>query len=85
VYGNCTDEDTARQISRRHEPSLSKAGGRSHNDTVVTQRTNIEKEGEGLLNIGEKEVVDEQEELVRWVIWTALDSPGNETPGQVEE
>jgi hypothetical protein len=64
MHRNCAYENRAREIACGDEPSLREAGGRFDVYGICAQGGDVEEEGDGLLDVGEEEVVDEEEELV---------------------
>lgn len=75
VHSDCANEDAAGQVSRRHEPSLSKTCWCAHQYRIVPQRANVEEEGCRLLDVGEEEIVYEDEELIYRLLHSRFQSP----------
>lgn len=76
MHGDGGDEEARGQIARRDQPPLSPADRRPDEDGVVSKPGGVQHEGAGLVDVGQEEVVEEDEELVRmcpfscaWCIW----------------
>ena len=65
VDGNGRDETTARKIASGYEQALGEASGRADSDCVVPQPLCVEEEGDALVHVGQEQVEDEDEELIR--------------------
>lgn len=68
MHSNEADEDARGEVARGNKPALGPAGGVVDIKRVLGKPGNVEQEGHGLLDVGEKQVVDEHEELVRRVV-----------------
>jgi hypothetical protein len=66
VNGNARDENTRRQISQRDKKSLGETGRRADIDATLTQPSGIEPEGRRLVHVGQQQIKDQYEELIRW-------------------
>jgi hypothetical protein len=58
MHRDCAYKNRAREITCGDEPSLREAGGRFDVYGISAQGGDVEEEGDGLLDVGEEEVVD---------------------------
>ena len=66
------DEDAGGQVPDRHKPALCPAHCSPRFNGVPREPGDIEHEGNGLLDVGEQQVVDQDQELVRRILGQAL-------------
>lgn len=64
VDGDARNEDGRGQVARRYEPALRPASARADLDGVPRQPLDVEQERQRLLDVGQKQVEDQHEELV---------------------
>ena len=67
MNGNGGDEAAGGQIASRDEQSLGEARRRPNADLIPPQPLDVEEEGNALVHVGEEEVEDEQQKLIRGV------------------
>jgi len=64
MNGNGHGEHATCQVTGAHEPALGKAGVGLDSDGIAAQPEDVEEEGKRLLDVGQDQVEDEDDELV---------------------
>ena len=67
MHGDGSDKETRGQVAGRDKEPLGEAGRRTHRDGTTPQPLGVEEESHALVHVGQQEVQDENEKLIRWL------------------
>ena len=80
MHGNRKHEETTRHITNVQKPALHEARYRRCDDLVESQPVEGDGERNRLLQIGQQEIVDEDEVLVVSDVFSMMSSPTDQSP-----